>query len=340
MESLLPAIERNPHVAITNLYLSDRGRLSSYRKFNNDVVITKYKRWLPNALSRFFECVIFARKFDGEIPLLVFGDVPLRCSAPQTVFVQTPHLLKPPKLHLNFNEIKFAILRWVFRINSSYARAFIVQTIAMKDALSLSYPSIANRVYIIPQPVPQWLLGVHPPLKRSKVDYLSGLRLIYPAASYPHKNHRLLADIDPKNLSLWPVKSLVITLDDKRNPAPCIPWIYSIGFLDSSEMVRAYCEVDALLFLSTDESYGFPLVEAMYLGLPIICPDLPYAHSLCSEGAIYFDPYSVESLCEAVQALHKKLSDGWWPDWSEQIRKMPASWDIVSDEMIKVALAK
>ena len=35
--------------------------------------------------------------------------------------------------------------------------------------------------------------------------------------------------------------------------------------------------MDALLFLSTDESYGFPLIEAMFVGLPIICPDLPYA---------------------------------------------------------------
>ena len=30
-----------------------------------------------------------------------------------------------------------------------------------------------------------------------------------------------------------------------------------------------------LCYLSKEESFGFPLIEAMYLGLPIVCPDLP-----------------------------------------------------------------
>ena len=102
-------------------------------------------------------------------------------------------------------------------------------------------------------------------------------------------------------------------------------------------MIQAYCEVDGLLFLSTDESYGFPLVEAMFMGLPIVCPDLPYAHALCADGAIYFDPLSIDSLRNAVEILHVRLSDGWWPDWTAQLSAIPKDWNVVAHALIAVA---
>ena len=104
-------------------------------------------------------------------------------------------------------------------------------------------------------------------------------------------------------------------------------------------MIQAYSYMDALLFLSRDESYGFPLVEAMFVGLPIICPDLPYARILCGEQAIYFDPNDVASLKEAIETLKLQLDAGWWPDWTKQLTVIPASWDEVADDMLRVALA-
>ena len=50
-------------------------------------------------------------------------------------------------------------------------------------------------------------------------------------------------------------------------------------------------DADALLFLS-EKDFGFPLIEAMYLGLPIVCPDLPFARALWND-AIYFDPNDI-----------------------------------------------
>ena len=102
-------------------------------------------------------------------------------------------------------------------------------------------------------------------------------------------------------------------------------------------MIHAYQKVDGLLFLSTDESYGFPLVEAMFVGLPIVCPDLPYARTLCSDGAIYFDPYSIDSLRQAIDDLSARLAAGWWPDWKEQLASIPKDWDTVAEAMTDVA---
>lgn len=337
--SLLPALERNSDVQITEIHLPDRGNLAIYKKSPKSGLAKRYRRRLSNPLSRVFECLVFARSFDGDTPLLVLGDLPLRCQAPQTVFVQTPHLLKPARFHWSLGGLKYSISRLVFRINARYANAFIVQTTFMQAALAASYPSIANKIHVIAQPVPIWLLETVS--RRSSLRDTAGaaLRLIYPAAGYPHKNHMLLARIKA-DLGLWPVDSLKLTLPPENHPAPNVPWIQCVGFLTAPEMIKAYGEVDGLLFLSTDESYGFPLVEAMFMGLPIMCPDLPYAHALCSDGAIYFDPLSIDSLRNAIETLHTRLSAGWWPDWTTQLSTIPKDWDVVADAMITVACSK
>ena len=52
-------------------------------------------------------------------------------------------------------------------------------------------------------------------------------------------------------------------------------------------MIDEYKRADGLVFLSLSESYGFPLVEAMWLGLPIICPDTEYARDMCVVSRLY-----------------------------------------------------
>lgn len=283
LQSLLPALEQCGQSMIEEIYLPDRGLLSNYLPENTSIYVAKYQRWLPNALSRLLECTLFGRRFDGEAPLLVLGDLPLRCNAPQTVFVQTSHLLRPAKFRWSIASIKFAILRIIFRWNMRYARAFIVQTELMKSTLIKTYPALSGKVHVISQPVPAWLLEEK--LVRTKRGTPPGdkLKMIYPAANYPHKNHKLLSAITRETANAWPVQNLILTLGNDLNPAPTIPWVESVGFLSTQQMIHAYSGADALLFLSQDESYGFPLVEAMFVGLPIICPDLPYARTLCGD---------------------------------------------------------
>jgi glycosyltransferase involved in cell wall biosynthesis len=338
--SLLPALERNAGVQITEIHLPDRGNLANYQKSPDSGMSKRYRRLLPNALSRILECLVFARSFAGDTPLLVLGDLPLRCSAPQVVFVQTPHLLKPERFQWGIDALKYWISRQVFRLNARFANAFIVQTTVMQAALATNYPDLANKIHVIAQPVPAWLLESTPRRSGLGVAPRKSLTLIYPAAGYPHKNHRLLASIKTALHKSWPIESLKLTLPVENNPAPDVPWIQCVGFLSAPQMIQAYGEVDGLLFLSTDESYGFPLIEAMFMGLPIVCPDLPYAHALCSDGAIYFDPRSIDSLRAAIETLHTRLSTGWCPDWSGQLSTLPRSWDVVADAMIAVACDK
>jgi glycosyltransferase involved in cell wall biosynthesis len=337
LKSLLPELEKNANVNISEIYLPGSGSLSNFVKLRNASITQYNRRYIPNALSRLLECVFFSSSLNSIDPILVLGDLPLRCKCPQTVFVQTSHLLKQNFSPLSFHGIKFAISRLVFRLNAKYAQAFIVQTSLMKTALKFSYPSISNKIHVIPQPVPYWLINFKPRIHGPSNFSKRGLRLIYPAAGYPHKNHLLLSKIKSDLDLTWPVESLKLTLPLGKNPSPGISWIQCVDFLSPDKMIEAYNNVDGLVFLSTDESYGFPLVEAMFVGLPIICPDLPYAHTLCLDEAIYFDPHSVFSLHEAIETLHLRILSGWWPNWTKQLKSIPKDWNEVAEAMVKVA---
>jgi hypothetical protein len=335
LQSLLPALERNPCVVVERIELPDRGKLADYHSSSPATVAQVYRRRLPNALSRMLECTWLAGRFDGESPLLVLGDLPLRCRGPQTVFLQQSNLLKPERADWRPSRMKYALGRAIFQSNLDRVSAFIVQTDVMRDALERSYPSLAGKVHVIAQPVPTWLL--HSGLKRQARVRGAGqaLDLIYPAAGYPHKNHALLSRLDAG--VGWPVEQLVLTLDVAVHPAPWLSWVQCCGFLSPQAMIAAYSQVDALIFLSKDESYGFPLVEAMFVGLPIVCPDLPYARTLCGDQAFYFDPDQHESLGHALASLKSRLDQGWWPDWEDRLVNIPPDWDTVARKMLEVA---
>jgi len=335
LQSLLPALELVSNYSVTHIFLPERGKLSTYRSTYSTTVSEIYHREMPNALSRMLECTLFSRRFDGCTPLLVLGDLPLRCQGPQTLFVQTPNLLKPLRQTYNLDGIKYFISRALFRLSMQRVHAFIVQTEVMRKELERTYPGIVGRVHVVAQPVPVWLL--HSGLNRQgRIKAASSnLNLFYPAAGYPHKNHKLLSQLD-SNVS-WPVEKLLLTLDASCHPAPKLRWIHCIGFLNPQKMIETYAEVDALLFLSKDESYGFPLIEAMFVGLPIVCSDLPYARTLCGDDAIYFHPDRPDSLLQALMTLKSRLDNGWWPNWQERLACLPKNWDEVAHKMLEIA---
>jgi glycosyltransferase involved in cell wall biosynthesis len=136
----------------------------------------------------------------------------------------------------------------------------------------------------------------------------------------------------------WPISKLTLTINELANPAPSISWVRCVGELNQCDMLKLYQDSDALVFLSKEESFGFPLVEAMYLGLPIICSDLPFARALCGDGAIYFNPDDITSLNAAILDLKNLLIGGWRPNWHKQMRSMPKTWQETADNMIKLCV--
>ena len=334
--SLIPALEAVPGLSIGRIYLPDRGPLSAYRRLSPGPLPVATVRRLPHALSRLFECTVGGARFSGAATLLVLGDIPLRTTAPQILFVQTPHVLAGLSTAVGLDAFKFRIMRAIFRANAPRVSAFIVQTEVMRATLIKEYRIDPSRVMIVQQPPPEWLRTAPKPPRQPRTVG-APLRLFYTAADYPHKNHRLLNRLALQDWSAV-VARLILTIE-KFGDRDDELGLDLVGRLGPAEMLQCYESSDALLFLSTAESYGFPLVEAMWLGLPIVVADRPYSRALCGDHALYFDESDPRKLINALCDLQGRLDRGWRPDWRDRVAELPKDWTAVAGAVAAIAIA-
>jgi glycosyltransferase involved in cell wall biosynthesis len=60
-----------------------------------------------------------------------------------------------------------------------------------------------------------------------------------------------------------------------------------------------------MLFPTLLESLSATYLEAMQLDLPILTSNLDFAHEICGPAALYFDPWSVQSILETIVRIRK-----------------------------------
>ena len=58
-----------------------------------------------------------------------------------------------------------------------------------------------------------------------------------------------------------------------------------------------------MVFPSLTESFGLGLVESMMAKCPVAAADLPYAHEVCGDAAVYFNPNNSESIANTIIAV-------------------------------------
>jgi glycosyltransferase involved in cell wall biosynthesis len=87
-----------------------------------------------------------------------------------------------------------------------------------------------------------------------------------------------------------------------------------VGLLGQTETQKLYSQADVFLFPSLTESFGFPMVEAMAHGLPIVAADTAVNREICQDAAVYFSPLDAADLAAQVDrvatddSLRNKLS--------------------------------
>ena len=73
--------------------------------------------------------------------------------------------------------------------------------------------------------------------------------------------------------------------------------------VEESEVVAAYRQSDAVIFASTFEGFGMPIVEANSVGRPLITSDLSPMREVAGDAACLVDPFNVSEIREAVRKL-------------------------------------
>ncbi|MGO9291385.1 MAG: glycosyltransferase family 4 protein [Polyangia bacterium] len=73
--------------------------------------------------------------------------------------------------------------------------------------------------------------------------------------------------------------------------------------LSAEELVREYRDSNALVFASTYEGFGLPIVEAQAIGLPVITSNIAPMTDIAGDGALFVDPYDEQEIRSALEEL-------------------------------------
>lgn len=180
----------------------------------------------------------------------------------------------------------------------------VVQTPTMRRLVAARL-RVPDEKLLLSEPAPPRLPhhgGPSPLLDRMRAA--PGPRLLYVGSDTAYK------DIPTLRRAAWLVRtahpdtSLFATIRTSRE-SPESPLV-DLGYLPPDALREAYELADVVLLASREETVGFPLLEAMDAGRPVVVADLPYAHDVCGDAALYFPPGDARA---AADAIHRLLTD-------------------------------
>jgi glycosyltransferase involved in cell wall biosynthesis len=137
--------------------------------------------------------------------------------------------------------------------------------------------------------------------------------LLYPAALWPHKNHRAAIAAVRELADRGAPFELVCVGSDRDGQAEHLrglaaglgvaAHVHFLGFVSIEELVALYQHAFALLYLSFFGPENLPPLEAFALGCPVVYSDVPGAAEQLGDAALLVPPTDVARIADAVQSL-------------------------------------
>jgi glycosyltransferase involved in cell wall biosynthesis len=144
-------------------------------------------------------------------------------------------------------------------------------------------------------------------MKYGLTDYL-----LYVGNLLPHKNLRRLLRAFSLIARKMPYKLVIAGYKDPRYYPELKAEIEALGhaekvlFLDyvsADELSALYTGAKAFIIPSLYEGFGFPPLEAMACGCPVVVSNVGSLPEVCGDAAIYVDPYNIESIAEGIRKV-------------------------------------
>ncbi|RDI74303.1 Glycosyltransferase [Gaiella occulta] len=125
--------------------------------------------------------------------------------------------------------------------------------------------------------------------------------LLYPARTWPHKNHRRLLEAFALLRRDRPELRLVLTGGGSEALAGP-PGVEARGAVPQAELVGLYRRAACLVFPSLYEGFGAPPLEAMACGTPVAASNAASLPEVCGDAAVLFEPDDPRAIAAGVEA--------------------------------------
>jgi alpha-1,3-rhamnosyl/mannosyltransferase len=141
---------------------------------------------------------------------------------------------------------------------------------------------------------------------------------LYPAISYPHKNHRVLLEAQAVLRRSHPEAVLVLTgaagaedstIRERSSRSDLAGSVVIAGRVARPSLEALYATAVATVFPSLYEGFGLPVLEAMARGCPVIAADATALPEVVGRGGMLLDPRSPDHWARAMRRLVEEPSE-------------------------------
>lgn len=262
----------------------------------------------PTLWARFKAELFLARLVQPDDVVLCFGNLPplFKLKGKANLFLQNRYLVDSVSLQGFSAKLRARLVmeRLWLKYFHRHVNEVIVQTPTMQAMLDEKW-SVSSRVLPFVADGEQFSRTVNSRVLEGKT-----YEFIYVASGEPHKNHLNLikAWVMLAKQGIHPF--LALTLDVIQFPELTTQIdqlqteyalnVINLGFISRSEMQSLYLNSNVLIFPSTLESFGIPLIEARSAGLSIVASELDFVRDIV-DPEVSFDPSSPVSISRAVK---------------------------------------
>lgn len=234
--------------------------------------------------------------------------------------------------------------RWYLEVttrrHARQAAHLLADSVATKNDLVARYGASPDRVTVAYPGLDPAVERVSDPadIARVKAKYgVEGAYVLYLGTLHPRKNlSRLIAAYRRSGLQL------PLVLAGKRG------WYYEqlikeagsgvrfIGYVDEADKSALLSGARAFAFPSLYEGFGFPVLEAMACGVPVLCSNTSSLPEVAGEAALLIDPLNVDEIAAGLRrvALEANLRQTLIERGFEQARRF--TWAQCADVVLNV----
>lgn len=86
-----------------------------------------------------------------------------------------------------------------------------------------------------------------------------------------------------------------------------------LGYVDDTELEQLYHDAYSLVYPSLNEGFGYPPLEAMHYGVPVLASSYSSISEVCQGAVMYFNPFAVEEIANrilqiSIKEVHERYS--------------------------------
>lgn len=236
-----------------------------------------------------------------QLPLFMSKNIKTVLTIHDIVHVLFPETMRLPTLITE---------RLLMRHSISRADYVIADSLSTASGIREHYKALVKGIGVVYPGAPAF--SKHIPSTGSADEKLPRKYFLFVGTLEPRKNLKAilqafaLLDAESEDVGLvivgnigWKTKDAIDLLETHRHRTR----IHLAGYVDDARLSFLYQKAFCLLYPSLYEGFGFPILEAMNHGVPVITSNVSSMPEVAGDAALLVDPRDEEGLAEAMKNI-------------------------------------